>query len=385
MTNIENSKRKSILVVCMLDSIHTARWLSMFSNQNLDFILMPSTPNRKVHPGILKLIQNSTKNSAQFKLSIWMKWLSIPIWVLNRFFSDLISALLVKRFVTRNEVSIIHAIELNHAGYIVAKAWRIGLPKNIKIISTNWGSDIFWFQKYKKHVKKIKQIMEISSSYSAECTRDLELASKYGFIGKFKEVLPNAGGFDPAFMTKKRTLPSSRKVIVIKGYESFVGRASIALAAISELASLLTEYEIYIYSASQKTIRTAKKLSKEHGLKVFPHKKKSLSHSQILEIFERSRVYIGVSLSDGISTSLLESIACGTFPIQTNTSCAKEWLISGQTGVIVEPNSGSVADALRLALENDGLVDSAFWANQKLSEERLDSNKIQAKLSSFYA
>ena len=59
---LENNKvelsenRQKILAVCMLDSIHTARWLSLFKEQEIDFYLFPSTPNRTINNQIKKLI-----------------------------------------------------------------------------------------------------------------------------------------------------------------------------------------------------------------------------------------------------------------------------------------------------------------------------------------
>jgi glycosyltransferase involved in cell wall biosynthesis len=47
---------------------------------------------------------------------------------------------------------------------------------------------------------------------------------------------------------------------------------------------------------------------------------------------------VGHSLSEGISTSMLEAMAMGAIPIQTCTSCADEWIINGEAGFLVEPN-----------------------------------------------
>ena len=48
-------------------------------------------------------------------------------------------------------------------------------------------------------------------------------------------------------------------------------------------------------------------------------------HEEIMWNFGQSRIYLGISISDAISTSVLESMAMGCFPIQTNTSCCEEW------------------------------------------------------------
>lgn len=379
-----NKFENKVLVVCMLDSVHTARWLRMFKDQPLEFILFPSTPNRKVHPEIRKLIGENSRNEATFSLDFYIDKFAIPIWLLGKISKLKYPAQILKKVAFKNAVSQIHAIELNHAGYLVSKAFELGLPKDIRIISTNWGSDIYWFRQFPKHKKQLQEILRISNLYTAECVRDLKLATDLGYSGEFGEVLPNAGGFDLEHFENPTVPPSHRKAIVIKGYESFVGRASMALAAVEKNAKLLSGFEILIYSANRKTIKIANKLENKTGLKISTFPKKSLSHKEVLELFKKSRIYIGISLSDAISTSLLEAMISGTYPIQTDTSCAEEWIESGISGSIVKPEVSDITTQLRKALTDDKLVNDAATINLETSKSRLNSRLIEEKLKNFY-
>lgn len=105
----------------------------------------------------------------------------------------------------------------------------------------------------------------------------------------------------------------------------------------------------------------------------------------MLELFRKSRIYLGVSLSDGISTSLLEALVTGAFPIQTNTSCAADWINTGISGFIIDPNKESVKEALKEALTNDLLVDSAAEINKKTALVKLEETLIRSKLHNFYS
>ena len=375
--------RKKVIVICMLDSSHSARWLSQFKDQQVDFTLIPSTPNRKVHPTISELALNSS-NSAKYSLSRTFRFLTIPIWAIDLILGNRLRGFIVSYISKKHESDYIHALELNHSGYIASKANRFGLATNTRIISTNWGSDIYWFQKYKRHQKQIIELMKISHFYSAECHRDLELATKYGFEGKFLEVSPNAGGIPTELLSMDLVPPSGRSVILVKGYETFVGRASIALAAISEIASELRDYEVIVYSANQKTIRSVRRIREETNLNIRAIPKKRLTHSEMLNLFGKARAYVGVSLSDGISTSLLEAMAMGAFPIQTNTSCAEEWIDDGTTGKLIEPNQEEVKNSLRLVLSNNSLVDQASIINRKTIANKCDEEKIKLKSLKFY-
>ena len=77
--------------------------------------------------------------------------------------------------------------------------------------------------------------------------------------------------------------------------------------------------------------------------------KGALSHQKMLEVFAQSKIYVGLSESDGISTSMLEAMAMGAIPVQTSTACCDEWFL--ETGVAVhEISVPAVKDAIREGL-----------------------------------
>jgi glycosyltransferase involved in cell wall biosynthesis len=71
-----------------------------------------------------------------------------------------------------------------------------------------------------------------------------------------------------------------------------------------------------------------------------------MSHKQVLEIFAKSIIYVGLSESDGIRISMLEAMAMGATPVQTSTACCDEWF--GESGVAVrEITDPAVMNAIR--------------------------------------
>jgi glycosyltransferase involved in cell wall biosynthesis len=379
-----SSKKKSVMIVCMVDSIHSARWLEIYRNKGIDFHIFPSTPNRKIHPKIRNLVEDSSTTDGRFKLVYRLKYLSILLWAIDLVFNNRFRGYLISRYAKKHNVDIIHAVELNHAGYMLSRASSFGLPTGCKIIVTSWGSDIFWFKRYPKHRERLASVLSIANEFISECSRDHKFATDLGFSGKFWEPTPVSGGYSNDFIKTTRTKTSMRKIILIKGYESFVGRASIALEAILNLTDRLTEYEIHVYSANRKTQRLVKKLRLKKQLKIIVYKKHALTHEQMLSLFSKARVYLGVSLSDGISVSLLESMVTGAFPIQTDTSCANEWILNGETGFIVKPKVDAVMNALRIAISDDLMVDNAMLKNSSLASEKLDQTVIYSRLSKLY-
>jgi glycosyltransferase involved in cell wall biosynthesis len=371
--------------VCMLDSIHTARWLNNFKNKAIDFTLMSSTPNRRVHPMIRDLVKGNPSQVSNVTVRPFTGIFSIPLWTLDRLFKDRLRGAILSRLIRSINPDYVHALELNNAGYIMAHAKNYRSSSAPKFIATNWGSDIFWFQQFSSHRKRIRKLLTGLDIYSAECHRDLELATKYGFKGHFMDVLPNAGGFEKEHLYRELTGTSSREIIAIKGYQSFVGRAFIALEAISSISTNLSKYKFVVYSANYKTQKLVKKLKFRTGLDITCYGKKQLSHNDMLSLFASARIYLGVSLSDGISTSLLEAMAGGAFPIQTSTSCADEWIVDGVSGFLVDPSIESICQALLAASSDDDLVDKASQINLRVARERLDVAVINDKLANFYS
>jgi glycosyltransferase involved in cell wall biosynthesis len=97
-----------------------------------------------------------------------------------------------------------------------------------------------------------------------------------------------------------------------------------------------------------------------------------------------SRVYLGASKSDGISTSFLEALATGAYPIQTSTSCAGEWVENGAKASIVSTNEAEILSELRIVLQNFKLLEDAQITNVALAKSSLSFEKIAQITRTFY-
>lgn len=363
--------RKRVVLVCMVDSIHVARWIAQFEPAEVEFTLFPSTPNRRVHSMIKEMINKN----GNIKIMPFSGILSIPLWGIDLIFSDYVRGLLLRRILKRDQPDFVHALELQHGGYITSRALEDETIKT-QFIATNYGSDIYWFQQFPKHLSKIKKLLARADCYSAECNRDVDLAKKYGFTGEVMPVFPNAGGFTEEQLNRPLTPTAERKVIAIKGYEGWVGRASIAVEALYSLTKELADFKIVFYSCNAKTIRLIKRLKRETGLNIEWHGKGAVSHNKMLDLFASARIYVGVSLSDGISTSLLEAIAMGAYPIQTSTACVSEWLVDEAQGQIIsEPTVQELVRRLKLALSLKVFetIDNRSRLNSRLANEKISS------------
>ncbi|MGQ0659172.1 MAG: glycosyltransferase, partial [Chromatiales bacterium] len=252
-------------------------------------------------------------------------------------------------------------------------------------LATNWGSDIYYYRNFPDHRSQIARLLRSIDFYSCECGRDIKLARELGLTAKIMPVMPNTGGFDIEQVGALRRLhsPSARRLIMIKGYQHFAGRAMTAIDALERCADVLKPYELMVFSASEEVAARARKLSNDGVLNFWITD--YLPHDQMLRLQGRARVYIGISISDAISTSLLEAMAMGSFPIQTNTSCCDEWIADGRSGFIVpHDNVDLIADRIRRAVTDDALVNQAADINWETVQERLDERLLRKQAFAFY-
>ena len=376
------SSRKKVVLVCMIDSIHTARWLENCRHEGVDFILFPSTPNRRVHPSIRALVEGQVESNANYLLFPIFKWLSIPMYVLDLVLQDRLRGHIVSRLVKEVGASHLHSLELNHSGKISMKALSNLSSGKPLVIATVWGSDIYWFGRFEKHRKYLIKILETTDVLISECSRDLRLAKSMGFRGNFLKS-ETFFGFTESEVHKERKRASERRIILVKGYESFVGRVSIAIDALKALSDEVSRYDIHVYSTTWKSRKLIKKYNRNSINKITYYKKHALSHVQIMSLFNEARIHLGVSLSDGVPASMLESMVSGAFPIQSNTACSDGWLIDQVNGLVVTPELESIVGALKRALIDDELVDNAMAVNQEIAKSRLSDQDVSSRISSL--
>ena len=334
-----------ILFVAMPNSIHTVRWISQVADQGWDLFLFPvdhTIPHRGLHN--LTIFGSDLLRPAVLDRRVrYKRWPSYYFYrdYLERRFkhrSTLFKAKALARAIQYSKPDLIHALEFQHSAYMTMEAKNPLTVPFPKWIATNWGSDIYLFGRLRAHKQKILEVLANCDFYSAECQRDVELAWQMGFNGRVLPVLPNGGGYDlqQALTLRKPGSTSERKVIALKGYNGWAGRALVGLYALKLCVDQLSGYEVVIYSAEQEDVRIAAELfEQDTGIKVtiLPQ----TSHEEILKLHGRARISIGLSISDAISTSLLEAMMMGSFPIQSGTACANEWITEGKSGFIVPP------------------------------------------------
>lgn len=386
-----------ILFVANVNSIHAARWIEQLSGSSWEVGIFPATAH-PIRPELLKTRCFDTwVNWVERNIKLNIRW-PVHIRGMTRLLKGVQllcpgggdRAVRLARVVRQWKPDIVHSLEMQHAGYLTLDARRLCRAPFPKWIVQNWGSDIFLFQHLPGHPERIRAVLRECNYYDCECERDVRLAREFGFVGKILPVRPNGGGFDLEKIGRLRGagLTSERKVIALKGYQGWAGRALVALAALELVFArgLLGGYRLVIYSVlAEDVIIAAHLFSHRTGVPVefIPP---GSPHDEILRLHGKARISIGLSISDGISISLLEAMMMGSFPIQSNTGAALEWIENSVSGLSVPPEDPhAVADALELALTDDQLVNEAAIRNAAVARERLDGRRIREQVLKMYA
>jgi glycosyltransferase involved in cell wall biosynthesis len=98
-----------------------------------------------------------------------------------------------------------------------------------------------------------------------------------------------------------------------------------------------------------------------------------LSPDALAGRLREASVYVSSVATDGVSASLLEAMASGTYPIVTDNVANRLWIEDGRNGTLVagrEPED--FARAIAGALTDDGLRSGAAAINRTIVEERAD-------------
>ena len=385
MKKNETSAKKRILIIGMLDSIHLFRWLEQFKDENIDFSLFASKKYRFINKSLGDLMDERNRSRINLASCSFLRHFSGFLdYAINELFEKFnVRGKRLSRLLSNNSYDYIHALEIQGAGYLLSQI-NSNLLKGSKVILTNWGSDIYYFQQFQEDMKKIREALSKSDLYSAECERDYKLARDFGFKGKDLPCIPNAGGFQLSAL-KTTSPPSGRKQIIIKGYGGKFGRADIPISLIPQIAADFPNYNFFIYSVTDDVLKSVNLLPLDLKKRIrISTVRERMDRDEFLREFGKSRIYIGCSLSDGVSTSFLEAVIHGAYPIQTTTSCAGEWVSKGYIASLVDIDGSEILEAIHRALHDDFLVDRAARINLELAQNDLSYSRIRDQALTFY-
>ena len=382
-----------VLFIAMSNSIHTSRWLSQLEDLDWDIHLYPSE-SYPLHSDLNNLtVHDVFFPKKNYSDSVKLKGVTIKSPELLKLIRGIIYKISPKfrikklaRLIKHLKPDIIHSMETQGAGYLLLEAKKMFSGNFPPWIHSIWGSDIYLYGRLNEHKHRVKDVLSSCNYLICEGQRDIELAKNFISNRNIILISSGSGGFNLKKYSKFRQtkISSQRKMIMLKGYQGWSGRALVGLRALERCTDILKDYNIVIYSAASEVLIAAElfTISTKIPIIIIP---RDSSHNEVLSYFGKSRISLGLSISDGLPNSLLEAMITGSFPIQSWTSHASEWIENGVNGMLVPPEDPEIIEeVIRISLNDDILINTASEINYRLVEEKLDEKILKPKAIDIY-
>lgn len=340
--------------ICMLadgESIHTIRWCKYFHELGHEIHLI-SFKNVQIENIAVHFVNSGNINVAGGNWKVIFKYKEI------------------KAIIHKMKPDVLHALYATSYGMIGA------LTGFHPYIVTPLGSDILISPKESLVYRSLLKYTFKKADLITSMAPHMNLAMiKLGVPQKkITEII--LGINTEIFNLKNRRLPANEFVITSTRNFEPVYNIPHFLKTVSLLKNKIANLKVIMLgdgSLKKELVALSKELHIDDVV-TFTGK---VSQDKVVEVLNTSHVFVTVSLSDGNSLSLIESMACGAYPIATDIPANHGWIKDGVNGDLVKINDvEGLAGKIMNVYHNFGsMIDKAM----------LESEKIIAKKGSWQA
>ena len=164
------------------------------------------------------------------------------------------------------------------------------------------------------------------------------------------------------FISTRNFVPNSNIKIVLKSFKEY-------LRKVDRLATL--------YLVGNGLLATKfKNFVKENGMLenvVFTGR---IQHNEVLRLLGKSKFYISLTSSDGLSLSLLEAMASKNIPIVSDINANKEWVKKYENGLLCSINEQSLLSCMKQVKYDREIITNNIQMIKKFGNFKVNSKKI---------
>lgn len=297
------------------------------------------------------------------------------------------AARVLRSLIESVQPSIVHAMRVPFEGILAALA--NGDQPITPLVISIWGNDFtlhapsnFMMRRYTK--------LALNNAYAlhTDCYRDLRLATDWGFDGsKTTLVAPGAGGvqldvFYPSPQSISNRPSNIMRVINPRGLRAYVNNETFFRAVALVLGiNPNTRFLCPAMAGRSQAERWSRENNVTRAVELMPEQ----TRTQMADLFRQTEILVSPSTHDGTPNTLLESMACGSFPVVGDLESLREWITPGVNGLLVDPNDPqALADAILLALNNPKLRQRARKDNLRLITKRGAYQRVMNRAEGFY-
>lgn len=300
-----------MLCLCYLadaSSIHTRRWAAHFAGRGYQVhvisFLPGDIPGATVHLIYAGPVQAAGGN--------WRYLLSLPV---------------LRRRLRRLRPDLLHAHYLTSYGLLGA------LSGCRPLVLTAWGSDVLVTPR-RSWVYRL--LLRLTLAHADLVTSDAQAMSQellgYGLPAGRLLTIP-LGVNRRLFHTEGREWPptgcrllSARDLLPNTDLETVLRALAVARQKIPSL-------HLDVVGDGPERLRL-ERLARSLGIEDAVRWHGRVPHEQLASLFRASDLYFALTCSDSTSVSLLEAMACGTFPLVSDLPANREWITPGVNGLL---------------------------------------------------
>lgn len=263
-----------------------------------------------------------------------------------------------------------------YGGNFALAAWLSRIrPYTVYVV----GSDVLFMRGFKRVVTRIAlghaAAVFVNGNYLSQKTRELAPRAS---------IHPLLMGVDIDRFSPMDNLPNPIRIVCTRAFKPVYDNKCL-IEACRLLDKVDADFRVTFTSAGP-LLEEARLLAEQSLSRKMRQRVEffgGVSDDALREIVRQSHVYVSMSLSDGTSTSLLEAMACGVFPVVSDIPQNREWIDpDADTGILVPiRRPDALADALRRAMADPALRERAAGPNRERVVERGNSRVNMKTLS----
>lgn len=293
----------------------------------------------------------------------------------------------LKTIISEVKPDLVHALRIPYEGMLA-----LITPEEIPLLVSVWGNDFTLHANANQKMKQLTvEVMHRADGVLADVQRDINLAHQWGFP-EFKPglVVPGGGGIlfeeikaaQEVIISEFNIKQDVPVIVNPRGIRAYA-QTDVFFQAIPLVLQKLPD-AIFICPGmldKPEAQNWVDRLKIQGNVKLLP----TLPQDVLWSIFHHSHLAVSVTTHDGTPNTLLETMACGCFPIVGDIESLREWITPGVNGLLVPPNSiEKLANAITYAYDNQELRQRAQIFNHELLKSRANAVLVRSQLADFY-
>lgn len=274
--------------------------------------------------------------------------------------------------------------DILHAHYATSFGLLAVLSGFRPLVVSAWGSDVlvapeksFWLRQIVQLVLREADALTSDSAYMSFRMEELLNSEK-------KRLMTVTMGVSREWFD---SIPDTEKdpwqIVSLRGHQE-IYNIDVIIRSMVEVIQVLPEAKLVIAGEGPQT-SSLKSLANSLGLDKNIEFVGQLPHAKVQDYLNESAISVSVPTSDATAVSLLETMACGSFPVLSDVPANREWVEDGVNGLIVPAKDvHALARALIRSLQDSAIREEAISINREKILAKAIWEDNMAEVESLY-